>query len=132
MNNLEIIIGVAFLCIFILMPIIGAYILNKKHLERRQECKPYAWGYFQGLITFPATLLIFAGPSADLAIFIFFAVIYYPLAILTLLRNRWGFLILTILSLNPLMWIINGIYLVNRWNALSKDFNVEHVVAENP
>lgn len=30
--------------------------------------------------------------------------------------NRTAFLVMTILSLNPLVWIINGVYLKNRWN----------------
>jgi hypothetical protein len=30
--------------------------------------------------------------------------------------NKYAFLIATIISLNPLLWIINGIYLKNRWN----------------
>ena len=29
--------------------------------------------------------------------------------------NKYAFLIATILSFNPLLWIINGIYLKNRW-----------------
>ncbi len=30
--------------------------------------------------------------------------------------NKYAFLIATILTLNPLIWILNGIYLKNRWN----------------
>jgi len=30
--------------------------------------------------------------------------------------NKYAFLISTIISLNPWYWIINGIYLNNRWN----------------
>ena len=30
--------------------------------------------------------------------------------------NKYAFLTATVLSLNPLLWIINGIYLKNRWN----------------
>jgi len=40
--------------------------------------------------------------------------IWLGIAILTL--SRWAFLIGTIASLNPILWIINGIYLKNRWN----------------
>jgi hypothetical protein len=38
------------------------------------------------------------------------------LGILILKYNKYAFLIATILSFNPLLWIINGIYLKNRWN----------------
>lgn len=30
--------------------------------------------------------------------------------------NRTAFLVGTVLSFNPLLWIINGIYLKNRWD----------------
>lgn len=35
--------------------------------------------------------------------------------ILILKFNKYAFLIATVLSLNPLLWIINGIYLKNCW-----------------
>ncbi|NCC18971.1 MAG: hypothetical protein EOM29_08550 [Bacteroidia bacterium] len=38
------------------------------------------------------------------------------LNILILRYNKYAFLIATILSINPILWIINGIYLKNRWN----------------
>ena len=37
------------------------------------------------------------------------------LNILILKYNKYAFLIATVLSFNPLYWIINGIYLKNRW-----------------
>ena len=36
--------------------------------------------------------------------------------ILILRYNKYAFLIATILSINPVLWIINGIYLKNRWH----------------
>jgi len=38
------------------------------------------------------------------------------LSIFILRYNKYVFLLVTILSLNPIIWIINGIYLKNRWN----------------
>lgn len=40
--------------------------------------------------------------------------IWLGVAILSM--SRWAFLIGTMASLNPILWIINGIYLKNRWN----------------
>jgi len=37
------------------------------------------------------------------------------LMVMILKFNKYAFLIATILSLNPLLWIINGIYLKRRW-----------------
>lgn len=30
-------------------------------------------------------------------------------------RNRWAWLIAVIIQVNPIGWIVNGIYLKNRW-----------------
>ena len=30
--------------------------------------------------------------------------------------NKYAFLVATVLTINPLLWIINGIYLKNRWD----------------
>jgi hypothetical protein len=38
------------------------------------------------------------------------------LAVLVLRFNKYAFLMATIMSINPILWIINGIYLKNRWN----------------
>jgi hypothetical protein len=38
------------------------------------------------------------------------------LMIMVLNYNKYAFLIATILTFNPLLWVINGIYLKNRWN----------------
>lgn len=44
-------------------------------------------------------------------------VLFHIVLSLTLLaKNRWAFIIATVLTLNPLLWIINSIYLRNRWN----------------
>lgn len=37
------------------------------------------------------------------------------LMIMILKFNKYAFLVATILSLNPLLWIINGVYLKRRW-----------------
>lgn len=47
---------------------------------------------------------------------VFFIVLNTLLMILILRNNKYAFLIATVISLNPLLWIINGIYLKNRWN----------------
>ena len=39
--------------------------------------------------------------------------------------NRMVFLIATIISFNPLIWIINAIYLKNRWQDTEK-FHIEN------
>ena len=38
------------------------------------------------------------------------------LMVLILNYSKYAFLIATIISLNPILWIVNGFYLKNRWN----------------
>jgi len=46
----------------------------------------------------------------------FMIAFFYVLAtFFTLRMNKYAFLLLTAFSLNPLLWLINGIYLKNRW-----------------
>src|SRR6266516_4265947 len=105
--------------LFFLPPIIIARLLNRRHGRLRPKCRPYAWGYWLGLTGFFAPIFAM-GPVANhesqaLGSMFIVAVIYYPLSILTLLRNRWGLLLLTIFSLNPVIWIINALYIPHRW-----------------
>ncbi len=53
------------------------------------------------------------------------------LMIMVLKYNKYAFLIATILSLNPLLWIINGIYLKNRWNHPKINPNFNNQVKSN-
>jgi len=52
----------------------------------------------------------------SLLLTIFFVAVNTILMIFVLKYNKYAFLIATVLSLNLLLWIINGIYLKNRWN----------------
>lgn len=60
----------------------------------------YVLGTLQQLMT---TALIIVLVNSVLMVFI-------------LKHNKYAFLIATVLSINPIVWIINGIYLKNRWN----------------
>ena len=39
---------------------------------------------------------------------------------LVILRLRWAFVMFTLALMNPIIWIINAIYLKNRWRELSE------------
>lgn len=53
--------------------------------------------------------------SFNVGLFTFLIVLYSLLNVMALKYNKYAFLILTILSLNIIIWIINGVYLKNRW-----------------
>lgn len=50
------------------------------------------------------------------------------LGLMILTYNKYAFLISTVLS-NPVLWVINGIYLRNRWDHPQVNQNVQRVVA---
>ena len=118
--------AIAFTLIVIVGPFLGAIALNRKHLRLRPNCQPFAWGYYTALVNFLTPFLV-AGTmrqqGLDLtSVRVLLAVLvltYFPLAILTLRRNRIGFVLLSVLQLNPINWLINGIYIKNRWQELS-------------
>lgn len=64
-----------------------------------------------GLIYF----ILEAIPSGNGLLVFTIIIINIILSIKILNYNKYAFLIATILSFNPLLWIINGIYLKNRW-----------------
>jgi len=71
------------------------------------------WGWL-GLIL--GSISIFTSLSGVVAeLLIFFLILNTILMIMILRFNKYAFLIATVLSLNPIVWIINGIYLKNRW-----------------
>lgn len=130
--SIVIIIGI----IILIAPIIGAYALNRKHMKIRPSCRPFMWGYYNALSTFLLPLLVLGkaveynlDKTSTQILLTVLTIIYYSLAILTLRRSRLAFLLLTIISINPILWIINGIYLKNRWIELSKKQNLVDISA---
>ncbi len=71
------------------------------------------WAWL-GLTLGNLSALISLKDAPELAIILI--IINSTLMVMILKYNKYAFLIATILSLNPLAWIINGIYLKNRWN----------------
>jgi hypothetical protein len=98
-------------------------------LNKNQE---YSFGWWKGyawLILIVGNLFIF-GQIANLAyslnpdadrdrIILVSLLLIIPnsiLGVMILKFNKYAFLISTILSINPIIWIVNGIYLKNRWS----------------
>jgi hypothetical protein len=60
-------------------------------------------------------IMIFTNLESNEGLALFLAGIQTLLMILILRYNKYAFLIATVLSINPILWVINGIYLKNRW-----------------
>ena len=102
--------------------------LNWKMLARFPERQPFAWGYFNALLLMLAGVVtvgflftdIFDTKGEKQAAFVY-AVLIFVLGLMIYRRNRWVWLVYVIVSLNPISWIINGIYLKNRWKEMKED-----------
>ena len=97
---------------------------NKNHPDR----KPYTWGYFVGvgaltsgalyaLLMFYAALEAYRDKDILIALGFLFA-IHSIAGYYVIKRKKIAWVISTVLLLNPIGWIVNGIYAKNRWSEL--------------
>lgn len=70
------------------------------------------WAWL-GLI--PGNLLVLIELKDAIGMATILIIFNSALMILILKYNKYAFLIATVLTINPIIWIINGIYLKNRW-----------------
>jgi len=112
------------LCLSCIYPSIR---LNQTFLIKNPKCHPYAWGYYNSLLVITIGVSgIALGIWADLgdgANLIIWSILLIVLGTLLYMRNRWVWIVFTILNLNPASWIINGIYLKNRWQEMKGQHN---------
>lgn len=124
MNNDYTILVLGIATVVLFTPFICAYLLNKRLKKHHPECKSFFWGYYSALALLVFQPFLVAGQlhNADLSVLRFGVsfcfLITLPFSVMTLLRKRIGFILLTAITLNPIVWIINGFYIKNRWNEL--------------
>jgi NADPH:quinone reductase-like Zn-dependent oxidoreductase len=99
----------------LILPIIAAFVLNRRFRERNPDKRPYRWGYYFSMMAFIGGLLLGRFLDFGLTGVILCGLIYAILAWFFAQRHRWAWIALTILSFNPIAWIINAIYLWKRW-----------------
>jgi NADPH:quinone reductase-like Zn-dependent oxidoreductase len=99
----------------LILPIIAAFIFNRRFRERNPEKRPYRWGYYFGMMSFIGGLLLGRFLDFGLSGVIVCGLLYALLAWFFSQRHHWAWIVLTILSFNPIAWIINAIYLWKRW-----------------
>lgn len=124
MNDAAIYWGMTIVCLVISIP--AAFTMNDSLHKKHPELKPYAWGYYIGwmgmlswsaigILQFIAASKTYGSRSDTFAVL---GVVFLVAAIahfFIIKRNKWAWVIGIILQLNPILWIINGIYLKNRW-----------------
>jgi hypothetical protein len=90
---------------------------------------PFKWGYFQGschIIGFASAAMALNSLVNDkndalLKFICLHGFISGITGIFMLRRNRWWWIAGILFSLNPLYWIVNGIYLSNRWGEMREE-----------
>jgi NADPH:quinone reductase-like Zn-dependent oxidoreductase len=99
----------------LILPIVAAFVLNRRFRERNPEKRSYRWGYYFSIMAFIGGLILGRFLNAGVTALLLCGVIYAILAWFFAQRRHWAWITLTILSFNPIAWIINAIYLWRRW-----------------
>ncbi len=99
----------------LIVPIVAAFVLNRRFKQRNPGARGYRWGYYFSIMSFIAGLVLGLFLEAGATGVIVCGILYAVLAWCFAQRHRWAWITLTILSFNPMAWIINAIYLWRRW-----------------
>ena len=98
----------------LIVPIIIAIALNRRYQRRHAGTRPYRWGYYFSIISVIIVVGLALLLNAGLSVVVIGAVVYGGLAWFFARRRHWAWIALTLLSFNPVAWVINAIYLWKR------------------
>lgn len=135
------------LILFLVVIVIPSLILAKmtKGIMKRKhpECISFTWGYYlgyQGILTGFAMTIYFIDYMVntyysgffDILTLVIFNILYIAINIRVLRRNRLAFIINTIFTFNPVIWIYNYIYIKDRQFIFQKTVKGEglHILKE--
>jgi NADPH:quinone reductase-like Zn-dependent oxidoreductase len=105
----------AFVFVAIILPVIIAFFLNRRFKQNNPEKRSYRWGYYFSIMSFLVVLGLSYLLFESIVTVIVVALLYAVLAWFFAHRQRWAWIALTVLSFNPIAWIINSISLSKRW-----------------
>lgn len=131
------------MCAFVALPFaVGiSFYMNYRLHKKHPDARPYTWGYFNGWmgvliwIVLAAFSFILAYESTgwpDTDSFDDRGFLFLILATISagfIFRNKWWAIAAIIIQFNPITWIINAVYLENRWHEMS---NIPNVSVLNP
>jgi hypothetical protein len=124
------------MCGIAIIPAIIISLIHEKKRNKRPEMvntKPYTWGYFTGWVGMIFGGELIAGCLYGLLVGEIFAVDLFIGGLLMALgygiikRNAIAWIISIIISFNPFGWVINGIYLKNRWSEFKKSGSTQEI-----
>jgi hypothetical protein len=118
-----------------LLPAIGAAaFLNRRYQESFPTNRPFRWGYYLAAHELLGCAVLFlligygaihdGSLEAEWVVSAVVVGLYATPAYFLLYRQRWSWIALTILTLNPLTWIVNYIYGRRRWHELTPGFSL--------
>jgi len=97
------------------VPIVAALALNRRFRRRNPGKRPFRWGYYFCVQSVIGGIVLGFMLESGIGAVIACGVVYAVLAWFFAQRQRWAWVALTFVSLNPVVWTINGIYLRKRW-----------------
>lgn len=117
--------------VIFIVALVVAFMVNKRAQAAHPLRQSFVWGYFQtlellinvvfgallGLIMASQMMGAFAAP--EVVMIVVFGVPLFILGLLAFKRNRIALVIMTVISSNPVLWIINFFYLKNRWEEMN-------------
>lgn len=128
---------ISFLVAVVVITVIYSYFKNRKFMAENPGKKRYMWGFYQGaaplvVCILLSILMIAVGENpfnlqGDEQLGAIYFIVMGSIGYFVIKRNRWAFVIQTIISMNPIMWIINSIYIYRRWSEMKAP---EKVVVE--
>jgi hypothetical protein len=94
----------------------AALAINRRWQQRNPGKRGYRWGYYFSIVSVAGGLLLGTFLGFGATGMILCGLLYGLLALSFARRCHWAWIALTILSFNPVVWIINAIYLWKRWS----------------
>jgi NADPH:quinone reductase-like Zn-dependent oxidoreductase len=111
----DVVAPVAVVALLIGGPIVAALALNRRFRRNHPGKRPYRWGYFFAILMLVRTAVVGMLLEIGLPAWIACVAVSGVLSWFFARRRRWAWIALTILSFNPVLWVLQGIYLRKRW-----------------
>ena len=98
------------------LPIALALVFNRRFQRLNPTKRPYRWGYYLSVQSLFTGIGIGLQLKSGAIVVCTWTALYAFLGWFFAKRRHWAWITLTVLSLNPIVWIVNPFYLRKRWN----------------
>lgn len=116
----------------IITALVAAIAANRRARREHPERKAFTWGYFQALGIMENAALGILGSllvasrmprslvQGEVGAHFVIGILAFAIGFSMFRRKRGALVAATVISFNPVLWIINGVYLKKRWRELGK------------